>query len=149
MIFSARKAFLSKLDAAAIESAIRSAERATTGEIRVAVLPRFTGSIEEMTEKTARRLGMTRTRERNGVLILVDPAGRKFRVWGDRAIHEKVGEASWRAIAAVIRERFREADFTAGLVRGVEAAGRALAEHFPCGAEGHRDQLPDAVDLTS
>jgi uncharacterized membrane protein len=148
MLFGgARKAFLKKLDSKAIEAAIKDAERATTGEIRVAVLPRFRGSIEEMTEQTAHRIGMTKTRDRNGVLILVDPARRKFRVWGDRAIHEKVGEGFWRAVATAIQERFRAGDFTAGLVHGVAVAGKTLAEHFPCGAEGHQDQLPDEVDV--
>ena len=89
----AHEALLKRLDTATIEVAIKEAERATTGEIRVAVLPPFRGTIEEMTERTARRLGMTKTSDRNGVLILVDPARRTFRVWGDRSIHEKVGEA--------------------------------------------------------
>ncbi len=143
----AHKAFLKQLDTAAIEAAIKEAERATTGEIRVAVLPRFRGTIEEMTERTAHRLGMTKTADRNGVLIVVDPARRTFRVWGDRSIHEKVGEGFWKSIAAAIQERFRAGDFTAGLVNGVAAAGKALAEHYPCGAERHRDQLLDSVDL--
>ena len=143
----AHEVLLKQLDTAAIEVAIKEAERATTGEIRVAVLPPFRGTIEEMTERTAQRLGMTKTSDRNGVLILVDPARRTFRVWGDRSIHEKVGEGLWTSIAAAIEERFRAGGFTAGLVKGVAAAGRALAEHYPCGVEGHRDQLPDSVDL--
>ena len=148
MFGNARKAFLKGLDVAAIEAAIKEAERATTGEIRVAVLPPFRDTIEEMTERTVHRLGMTRTSDRNGVLILVDPARRMFRVWGDRSIHEKLGDGFWKSIAAAVEERFRAGEFTAGLVGGVTAAGRALAEHYPCGDRGHRDQLPDSVDLT-
>lgn len=143
----AHKALLKQLDTAAIEAAIKEAERATTGEIRVAVLPPFRGTIEAMTDRTAHRLGMTKTSDRNGVLILVDPARRTFRVWGDRSIHERVGEGFWKSIATAIQERFRAGEFTTGLVNGVAAAGKALAEHFPCGAERHRDQLPDSVDL--
>lgn len=148
MLFgSARRAFLKRLDVAAIEAAIREAERATTGEIRVAVLPRFRGTIEKMTERTADRLGMTKTRDRNAVLILVDPAHRKFRVWGDRALHEKVGDDFWRSIARAVSERFRAGDFTGGLVHGISEAGRELATHFPARENGHVDQLPDGVDL--
>jgi uncharacterized membrane protein len=143
----AHEALLGQLETAAIDAAIKEAERATTGEIRVAVLPPFRGTIEAMTERTAHRLGMTRTSDRNGVLILVDPARRTFRVWGDRSIHEKVGDGFWKSIAAAMQERFRAGDFTGGLVHGVAAAGKALAEHYPCGAEGHRDQLPDSIDL--
>jgi uncharacterized membrane protein len=147
MFGSPRKAFLQAIRTSAIETAIRDAERATTGEIRVAVLPRFRGSIEEMTERTAQRLGMTHTQERNGVLIVVDPARRCFRIWGDRALHEKVGDAFWRETAKAMEGRFRAGDFTGGLVDGVRAAGVALASHFPAGASGHRDQLSDAVDI--
>ena len=148
MLFGdARKEFLGKLDLPAIERAIHEAEKATTGEIRVAVLPPFRGSVEEMTEKTAHRLGMTKTTHRNAVLILVDPRRRTFRVWGDRAIHEKVGAEHWKANASAVAERFRAGDFTGGLFHGVAAAGKALAEHFPCGPEGHRGELPDAVDV--
>ena len=143
-----QKDFLARLDVAALEAAIREAERATTGEIRVAVLPRVRGSLARAVKPAAERLGMTRTAGRNGVLILVDPARRAFLVWGDTAIHERVGEAFWKGVAAAIEERFRAGDFTVGLVRGIEAAGRALAEHFPCGSGPNANELSDGVDVS-
>ncbi len=143
-----QKEFLAQLDLAALEAAIREAERATTGEIRVAVLPRLRGGLERAVEHAAVRLGMTRTKERNGVLILVDPAHRTFLVWGDTAIHERVGEAFWKEVAAAVEERFRAGDFTGGLVRGIETAGRALAAHFPAAPGGHANELPDRVDVS-
>lgn len=144
----AQRRFLSQLDVAAAEEAIRDAERSTTGEIRVAVLPRVRGSLEKAAKHAAARFGMTATRERNGVLILVDPARRKFLVWGDTAIHERVGPAFWTSVAAVIEERFRKGDFTGGLRSGIAAAGRELATHFPADPAGHRDQLPDRVETS-
>jgi uncharacterized membrane protein len=146
LLQSARRSFLKRIDAASIEAATREAERGTTGEIRVSVLPRQLGSMAEAAERTARRLGMTATKDRNGVLILVEPAGRRFVVWGDRAIHEKLGEDFWKATADAISERFRRDDFTGGLMHGVETVGRQLAAHFPAGPGGHVDQLPDGVD---
>jgi uncharacterized membrane protein len=143
----ARREFLKKVDTRAIEAAIKEAERGTTGEIRVTVLPRFRGSIEEMAERTAARLGMTATRDRNAVLILVDPSRRLFRIWGDRTLHERAGEGFWREVAGAIQEKFRSGDFTGGLVHGVDVAGRELARHFPAGPDGHVAQLPDSVDL--
>jgi uncharacterized membrane protein len=142
-----QKAFLARLDLGALEAAIREAERATTGEIRVAVLPRVRGGLEKAVVHAAERLGMTRTKERNGVLILVDPAHRTFLVWGDTAIHERVGDGFWKDVAAAIQERFRAGDFTGGLVHGIETAGRALAAHFPAGPGGHANELPDGVDV--
>jgi uncharacterized membrane protein len=140
-----QKDFFSRLDVAALEAAIREAERTTTGEIRVAVLPRVRGGLEKAVEPAAEKLGMTRTKGRNGVLILVDPARRVFLVWGDTAIHERVGDAFWKEVASAIEERFRAGDFTGGLVRGIETAGRALAAHFPSGPGGHPNELPDGV----
>lgn len=143
-----QKDFLSRLDVAALEAAIREAERATTGEIRVAVLPRVRGGLDNAVKPAAERLGMTRTKERNGVLILVDPARRAFLVWGDTAIHERVGDAFWKEVATGIEDRFRAGDFTGGLVRGIETAGRALAAHFPPGPGGNPNELPDRVDVS-
>ena len=143
-----QKDFFSRLDVAVLEAAIREAERATTGEVRVAVLPRVRGGLEKAVVHAADQLGMTHTAERNGVLILVDPAHRNFLVWGDTAIHEKVGEAFWKEVAAAIEERFRAGDFTGGLVRGIETAGRALAAHFPPGPGGNPNELPDRVDVS-
>jgi len=143
-----QKEFLARLDVAALETAIREAERATTGEVRVAVLPRVRGGLEKSVKPAAERLGMTRTAQRNGVLILVNPARRAFLVWGDTAIHERVGETFWKEVAAAIEERFRAGDFTGGLVRGIEKAGRALAAHFPPGPGGNPNELPDRVDVS-
>jgi uncharacterized membrane protein len=143
-----QKDFLARIDTAALEAAIREAERATTGEVRVAVLPRVRGGLAKAVQPAAERLGMTRTAGRNGVLILVDPARRAFLVWGDTAIHARVGEAFWKEVAAAIEERFRAGDFTGGLVRGIETAGRALAAHFPCGPDGNANELPDRVDVS-
>jgi uncharacterized membrane protein len=143
-----QKAFLARLDLAALEAAIREAERATTGEIRVAVLPRVRGGLEKAVRHAAEKLGMTRTTGRNGVLILVDPAHRAFLVWGDTAIHERVGEAFWKEVATAIEEKFRAGDFTGGLVRGIETAGRELAAHFPPGPGGHGNELSDSVDVS-
>jgi uncharacterized membrane protein len=146
LLDGSRRDFLAGLDTRAIEAAIRRAETGTTGEIRGTVLPRYRGSIETMAERSAASLGMTATRDRNGVLILVDPSRRLFRVWGDRGIHEKAGDDFWRAVAGAIQELFRRGDFTGGLVHGVEAAGRELARHFPAGPGGHVDQQPESVE---
>jgi uncharacterized membrane protein len=147
MLFrNARKAFLKQIDIAAIEAATRDSERKTTGEIRVSVFPRIPGSLEVAAEKVARRLKMTDTKDRNGVLILVVPAKRRFVIWGDKTIHEKLGQEFWTRTAEAVSERFRKEDFTGGLVHGIETVGRELAAHFPAGPGEHQDQLPDSID---
>jgi uncharacterized membrane protein len=91
------------------------------------------------------RLGMTKTAERNGVLLFVAPRSRNFAILGDSGIDEKCGPGFWDAIARGMAERFRNAEFAAGIVDAVRAAGRALGEHFPRAADDV-NELPDDID---
>jgi uncharacterized membrane protein len=132
MLFgSARRKFLGRVDRVALDAAVRDASRRTSGEIRVVVLPRHRGSLVKMAEHLARHIRMTSLPDRNGVLILVDPAHRKFLVWGDAAVHERLGPGFFKEAADSISELFRKGDFTGGLKHGIETVGRALAEHYP------------------
>lgn len=146
MVMTRRK-LLRIIDQEKIKQAIRKAEQRTSGEICVSVAPTFWGSVEKAAEKAFLRMGMTATKERNAVLFFVVPARRKFVVLGDRGIHEKVGEEFWDRIAAVLSERFRDADFTGGLVAGIAEVGEQLAAHFPCDATRDRDELPNEIDF--
>jgi uncharacterized membrane protein len=148
LLRGARAEFMRHIDLAAIEAATRDAESRTTGDIRVSILFRVPGQLESIAEKTAARLGMKKTRDRNGVLILVEPAKRRFIVWGDKAIHEKVGQSFWTETAAAISGRFRQGDFNGGLLHGVAQVGRQLAAHFPCRPGEHEDELPNTVDVS-
>jgi uncharacterized membrane protein len=141
-----RRQLLRAIDQDKIRAAIESAERQTSGEICVSVAPLFWGSIEKAADKAFVRMGMTRTKERNGVLFFVVPSRRKFVVLGDRGIHEKVGQEFWNRIASAISEKFRDGDFTGGLINGIEEVGKQLSIHFPYGTTD-RNELPNEVDF--
>jgi uncharacterized membrane protein len=134
-----------RIDKDRIKQAIQKAERRTSGEIRVSVARPFWGDVRKAAENTFERLGMTATRQRNAVLFFVVPARHKFVVLGDSGIHEKVGQEFWHQIALGLSERFKQGDFTGGIVAGIEAVGEGLSEHFPYLA-GDRNELPDDVD---
>jgi uncharacterized membrane protein len=136
------------VDGHEVEKAIAEAERLTSGEVRVSVSTFFWGDIRAVAEKAFARLGMGATQERNGVLFFVVPSRRCFVVLGDEGIHAKVGQEFWDAVASAVSERFREGDFTGGLVRGIAEVGRLLAEHFPRDPVSDRNELPDAVDFS-
>ena len=140
-----RKKLLQVIDHEQVEAAIQKAEDQTSGEICVSVAPLFWGNIEKAADKAFVRMGMTRTQQRNGVLFFVVPSRRKFVVLGDRGIHEKVGQEFWDHIAAAVSEKFREGDFTGGLVKGIEEVGLQLSVHFPFHAED-KNELSDDVD---
>jgi uncharacterized membrane protein len=135
------------IDRERIKQAIQAAEHRTSGEICVSVAPFFWGDIHKAADKAFARMGVAKTKHRNGVLFFVVPSRRKFVVLGDTGIHEHVGQEFWHRVVAVVSERFREGDFTGGLVRGIEEVGERLAAHFPYDAATDEDELPDDVDF--
>lgn len=140
------------IDRARIAAAIAEAERATSGEIVVSVAPLFFGSVDRAAERAFDRLGVGRTRHRNGVLLFVVPSRRQVVVLGDAGIHAAAGAAGlWEAVITAVTARMADGDPTGGLVAGIEAIGRALADHFPPEDPGDPDaagnELPDAPDL--
>jgi uncharacterized membrane protein len=141
-----RKKLLRAIDQDKVKAAIERAETQTSGEICVSVAPLFWGSVEKAADKAFVRMGMVRTKLRNGVLFFVVPSRRRFVVLGDQGIHDKVGQEFWDSVAAILSAKFREGDFTGGLVRGIEEVGNQLSKYFPF-AEGDRDELPDDVDF--
>jgi uncharacterized membrane protein len=141
-----RGKLLRTLDNNRIRQAIREAEQLTSGEICVSVAPMFWGNVEKAAEKAFVRMGMTRTKERNGVLFFVVPSRRKFVVLGDSGIHAKVGPEFWRHIVDVVSEKFHVGDFSEGLVMGIRAVGEKLADHFPYQGERDINELPNEVD---
>jgi uncharacterized membrane protein len=142
-----RKQLLRIIDRERIKSAIEAAERRTSGEICVSVAPLFWGSIEKAADKAFVRLGMTHTKTRNGVLLFVVPSRRKFVVLGDQGIHERVGQEFWESVAAIISEKFRQGDFTGGLLNAIEKVGEELATHFPYDPTTDKNELSDDVDF--
>jgi uncharacterized membrane protein len=142
-----RKKLIRVIDRDKIKEAIQKAEHRTSGEIRVSVAPFFWGNVQKAAEKAFDRLGMTRTKDRNGILFFVVPARRKFVVLGDSGIHERVGQQFWHRVVDVVTERFKTGDFTAGLIRGIEEVGEQLAEHFPYDGATDVDELSDDVDF--
>lgn len=138
------KEFLSKLQQSEIAAAIREAEQKTSGEIRVFVSRKTVDDSIAAATAEFERLGMTRTRQRNGVLIYVAPRSQKFAVLGDEAVHQRCGAEFWKTLAAQMEEQFRNQEFTRGIVLAVNKAGDLLAKEFPRRADD-RNELPDKV----
>jgi len=135
----------SQFDSDRIVQEIAAAEAKTSAEIRVHVTRRVPENLEERSLRRFHLLGMTKTAERNGVLVYIAPRAHKFRILGDVAIHEKAGDEFWTAVAAAMEEHFRKGEFTEGAVEAVRTIGERLAAHFPRGADD-RDELPNTID---
>lgn len=133
------------IDDARVVEAIVTAERLTSGEIRVFVSQQKTDDPVAAATTQFERLGMTQTAARNGVLIYLAPTSHAFAVIGDQGVHEKCGEAFWRELADAMSGQFKRGAFTEGLLLGIERAGGLLAQHFPR-APDDRNELPDRVE---
>src|SRR5260370_18873985 len=126
-----QKDFLEKLDQDRIVKAIQNAEEQTSGEIRIHVQPKSGSDIRQFAERTFERLGMTKTALRNGVLLFIASEEQRFVILGDRGIDEKVPPGFWDDIAAKLTIRFKNDEFTDGLVEAIRAAGEHLQTYFP------------------
>ena len=90
---------------------------------------------------------MHRTRDRNGVLLLVLPWRRQLVVLGDQGIDARVPPDFWQQVVAEARHHLRAGRFTEGLCGAVAAVGAVLAEHFPAsGAVPAGNELPNHID---
>ena len=147
MTFRSRRKLLKAIDVERVKAAIAVAERSASGEIRVSVAPFFWGSVRRVAERAFVRLGMTATKDRNGILFFIVPARKKFAVLGDEGIHAKVSQDFWESLASLMSGHFRKGEFTEGLVAAIEEAGRQLAAYFPCDPSTDVNELPDDVDF--
>jgi len=137
--------FLKQLKHDDIVAAIHNAEQKTSGEIRVFISHKNVEDAVAAAQAQFDKLGMTKTRQRNGVLIFVAPKAQKFAVIGDEGVHNKCGEAFWRGLAAEMTGYFKQSDFSQGIIHGVRKAGELLAQHFPPGKDDV-NELPDKVE---
>jgi uncharacterized membrane protein len=115
-----------------IIDAIRAAERVTSGELKVHVETRCPGGDPyQRAVELFQRLGLTRTKERNAVLIYVATRDRKFSILGDTGIHEEVGSAFWAEAVQRMRVAFARGAFGEGISGAVQSVGSRLAKKFP------------------
>ena len=128
-----------------IVEAIRTAEKRTSGEIRVH-LEKSSGSqdIFERAMEVFHQLKMDNTKEENGVLIYVAMEDRNFVIYGDKGINDKVEDDFWESTKDVILNHFKKGNFKQGLVDGILMAGEQLKRHFPW-QEDDENELSDQI----
>ncbi len=136
--------FIARLDETKIVAEIALAEKSTSGEIRVFISRRQVDEVVPRAQRRFEKLGMTRTAQRNGVLLYFAPRSRKFAVVGDLGIHEKCGPAFWEEVSAEVRAHLRTERFTEAIIHGVRTVGAVLARHFPR-QPGDRDELSNEI----
>ena len=142
----AAKNFFTADQQQAIRLKIATAEKSTSGEVRVHIDERCKGDALDRAADHFKRMEMHRTAQRNGVLFYLAVADRKFAIIGDKGINEEVPEGFWDSIRDVMSRHVQKKEFTEGLCLGIEMAGEKLKAHFPY-EEGDVNELSDDVSF--
>ncbi len=121
----------SESDLASIKDAVGDAELRTSAEIRVYIDKHVKGEPLDHAAYLFNKLGMSATALRNGVMIYIAYADRKFCIIGDIGIHQHVGDEFWKSISDKMSESFKAGLMREGVTNAVKEVGAALANYFP------------------
>lgn len=90
--------------------------------------------------------GVSRTRDRTGILIFVSLAERYARIVADEGIAAKVPQAQWQGAVDALTAHMRDGRIADGFIAAIDICEDVLAAHFP--ASGiDRDELADRIYL--
>ncbi|WP_449436134.1 TPM domain-containing protein [Pedobacter steynii] len=114
-----------------ISQTISDAEKATSGEIRIAIDKHCSGDAFEKATSYFSKLGMDKTSRHNGVLIYLAYVDHKFAIVGDSGINKVVPADFWETTKVAMRAHFASGNLAQGIIAGVILAGEKLATFFP------------------
>lgn len=145
-LFRKNKEFFSEQDQQLILDAIRSAEKRTSGEVRVYVESRceYMDALDRAVE-VFHQLGMHQTAERNGVLVYVAMKDHQLAIYGDEGIHSKVGTAFWNEELKHMLAEFNKEHYAQGIAQVVREIEEVLVQHFPYQHGTDKNELPDDI----
>ena len=144
--FFKKTPFFSATEQAQIVEAIRIAELATSGEVRIYVESRnpFMDPLERAAEIFF-KLKMQNTAHRNGVLLYVAMKDHELALFGDEGIHNKVGTEYWKAAVQNMLAQFVSQNIATGIEQCILQIGQTLKETFPYEADTDKNELPDEI----
>jgi len=127
-----------------ISQAVESAERFTSGEIRICVEKTCSEAVLDRAATYFKKLGMDKTAQRNGVLIYVATQDHQFAIIGDAGINKLVPHDFWDSTKDAMLNYFKEGDMAGGIIAGIKIAGEQLQTFFPY-LDGDVNELPNEI----
>src|SRR3546814_3291658 len=112
-----------------VKTAIREAEKQTSGEIRVCAEAHCPEEILDRAAWYFDQLHMQKTASRNGVLIYMALEDRQFAIIGDAGINAVVGNEIWDETRDTMVSHFKKGALVDGLVAGIQKAGFRSEAH--------------------
>lgn len=137
--------FLTEEEKKQVDGAIKKAEKESSGEIKLFIDRFCWEKIEDKAGRVFRKLGLSKTRERNGVLIYLVTTNREFLIYGDEGINKKVPADFWDEIKNRMEEDFSRGDFGKGMAEAIETIGVQLKTYFPC-RKDDENEIPDDIE---
>jgi putative membrane protein len=115
-------------------------------KLRYALVPRSIkhAQAHEAASREFLRRGLTRTREKTGVLIYLALAEHHAEILADTGIADRVDAGIWADIVADLTAAIRDGRMTEGLIGAIRRTGAILAEHAPPRLDDV-DELPNKV----
>jgi len=144
--FFKKKEFFSAEDKSQIVEAIRSAEKETSGEIRIFVESKnpFMDPIDRAGEIFF-KLKMQETEHRNAVLLYIAMKHQELALFADEGIYQKVGAEYWNNAVKNMISQFTRDNISNGIEQCVKQIGQTLKEKFPYSPTDDKNELPDDI----
>jgi len=147
--FNHIRKYLSTNDLNEIQAKIYSIESKSSGEVKLCLKHKIefwnkSKSIEDLAKKYFLKFGMHKTKDRNGVLILILFKERKVTLLGDTGIHSKIKDDFWNNIISGITKYFSDGKYKEGILYFLNEVGQVLEEFFPY-KEGDTNELSDEI----
>lgn len=137
---------LSEAETNRLVSAIREAEKQTSGEVRVYIERRckYVDALDRA-RQVFDMLEMEKTQLRNGVLFYVAINDRQLAIFADEGIHKETGRAYWQDTLTTLISTIKKEDIITGLSNAIRQIGIALKNHFPYDGTTDKNELPDDI----
>jgi uncharacterized membrane protein YgcG len=114
-----------------ITSAINLAKQLTSCEIRVHIQLDSEGDVLDQATEIFAELNMHKSKNRNGILVFVALASRKFAIVGDAGVHEKVSPHFWDDIKEHLISYFKRGEYGEGVATAIDQMAENLSDFFP------------------
>ena len=112
--------------------------------IRLVTSPeRIRQKVRLRAERAFAQHGISQTRERTGVLLMVSLMERQVYLLPDRGIASQIGAVRWNEVVAAVVAKLKTNDIAGGFCTGIECCGALLAQACPAKPGDNPDELPD------
>ena len=143
--------YLSKEELKSISAKIGEIEKTTSGELVITIKEKRgwlekAKSVHALAEKEFVDAKIAKTKNATGILIFMIFNAKEFCILADKNINNKVKQSVWDEIANNMSLHFKQENFCAGILDGIEQTGKILAAHFPI-QPGDVNELPNEVRI--